>query len=143
MESGAELPWCVASLVPAANLRNIHLAPVSPLSQHDAVVKVHCFTAALTLLDDVLALPDHGNNGAGAHVLDETRVEGLALEVLVVLLEVLLRGVDHLEGDELVAALLETLDDLTDESALDAVRLDLQGICMGGQLGKRRRAMKR
>lgn len=38
--------------------------------------------------------------------------------------EVVLAGGDHLEGEELVAALLEALDDLADESALDAVGLD-------------------
>lgn len=37
------------------------------------------------LLDHVLTLPDHGNNGARGHVLDQTREEGLALEVGVVL----------------------------------------------------------
>ena len=38
-------------------------------------------------------------------------------------LEVLLGGLDELEGDELVAALLEPGDDLADEVALNAVRL--------------------
>lgn len=37
------------------------------------------------LLDDVLALPDHSNDRTRSHVLDKTREEGLALEVLVVL----------------------------------------------------------
>lgn len=39
-----------------------------------------------------------------SHTLDETREEGLVLEVLVVLLEVLLAGGDELQGNELVAA---------------------------------------
>ena len=76
------------------------------------------------LLDDILALPDHGDNGAGSHVLDQTREEGLALEVLVVLLEVLLAGVHELHGHELEAAVLEALDDLADKTALNAVGLD-------------------
>jgi hypothetical protein len=39
------------------------------------------------------------------------------------LLEVLLSGLDELEGSELEAALLEPGDDLADEVALNAVRL--------------------
>lgn len=35
-------------------------------------------------LDGVEALPDHGDDGAGGHVLDEAGEEGLALEVGVV-----------------------------------------------------------
>lgn len=100
-------------------------------------------------LDGVKSLPDHGDDGAGGHVLDQTGEEGLALEIGVVcgqgsaparrcdaialsgrhtLLEVLLGGVDELEGDQLVAALLEAGDDLADEVALNAVRLG-RGLC--------------
>jgi hypothetical protein len=39
------------------------------------------------------------------------------------LLEVLGRSVNELEGDELEATLLETADDVSDETALDAVGL--------------------
>ena len=39
------------------------------------------------------------------------------------LLEVLGGGVNELERDELETALLETADDVADEAALDAVRL--------------------
>ncbi len=39
------------------------------------------------------------------------------------LLEVLGRGVNELESDELEATLLETADDVPDETALDAVGL--------------------
>jgi hypothetical protein len=49
---------------------------------------------------------------------DEAREEGLVLEVGVVLLQVLLAGGDHLDGDELVPALLEARDDVADEAAL-------------------------
>ena len=35
-------------------------------------------------LDGIKTLPDHGNDGARGHVLNETREEGLALEVSVV-----------------------------------------------------------
>lgn len=39
------------------------------------------------------------------------------------LLEVLGRSVNELEGDELEATLLETADDVSDESAMDSVGL--------------------
>ena len=91
-------------------------------------------------------MPDHGNNGARGHVLNETREEGLALEVSVVcywyvnlctsaivdydlrtLLEVLRGSVNELEGDELEATLLEAADDVPDESTLDAIGLRRRG----------------
>lgn len=51
------------------------------------------------LLDDVLALPDHGDNGsARGDVLDERGVEGAAREVLVVLLGEALRGDERLDA---------------------------------------------
>ena len=76
------------------------------------------------LLDHVLALPDHGHNGARGHVLDQAGEERLALEVGVVLLQVVFAGVHELHGHELEAAVLEALDDLADESALDTVGLN-------------------
>jgi len=69
-------------------------------------------------LDGVAALPDHGADGAGGHVGDEAGEEGLAGEVGVVGLEVLLGGGDELDGGELEAALLEALDDGADQAAL-------------------------
>jgi len=41
-------------------------------------------------------------------------------------LEVLGGGMDELEGDELEATLLEALDDLSNESTLDAVGLHVE-----------------
>ena len=77
-----------------------------------------------TGLDGVLTLENDADNGTGSHVLDKTGEELLALKVLVVLLEVLLRGVDHLESGDLVTAVFETTNDLTDNAALHAVGLD-------------------
>merc|ERR1712076_6804 len=76
------------------------------------------------LLDGVLALPDHGADWATGHVLDEAGEEALAAQVGVVLLEVSLAGHAELQGGELVAASLESGDDVRHEAALDAVRLD-------------------
>lgn len=61
------------------------------------------------LLYDILALEDDGNNRSGSHVFDETWEERLGGEIGIVLLEVLLGSVNHLEGDNLVASLLESL----------------------------------
>jgi hypothetical protein len=72
-------------------------------------------------LDGVTALPDHGADGAGSHVGDETGEEGLALQVGVVGLEVLLGSGHQLDGGQLEAALLEALDDGADEAALEEV----------------------
>ena len=69
-------------------------------------------------LDGVTALPDHGADGAGGHVGNETGEERLAGEVGVVGLEVLLGGGDELDGGKLEAALLEALDDGADQAAL-------------------------
>lgn len=75
-------------------------------------------------LDGVLAFEDDADDGAGSHVLDKAGEELLTLEVLVVLFEVLLRGVHHLERCNLVATVLKALDDLSDNTALHAVGLD-------------------
>jgi hypothetical protein len=74
----------------------------------------------------VLALPYHRNNRTRDHVRDETREELLALQVLVVGLHVLLGGVSHLHGDQLVSLLLKSTNDFSDKSSLDAIRLDLK-----------------
>ena len=74
--------------------------------------------------DDVVALPDHGNDGGGAHEAGEAGIELLSLVLGVVLLEELHGGHHHLQTDELEALLLEASDDLADVSALDAVGLN-------------------
>lgn len=100
-----------------------------------------------TGLNGVQTFPDHTDDGAGVHVLDQTGEEGLFLQVLVVLLQVLLTRGTHLQADELfiakvcsvspltyvsknigerihlVTSLLESADDFTDESSLDTVGL--------------------
>ena len=75
-------------------------------------------------LDGITALPDHGADGAGAHVGDESREEGLLGEVLVVLLKVLLGGGGKLDGGKLEATALEARDDGADETAHHTVGLD-------------------
>lgn len=57
-----------------------------------------------TGLDGVQTLPNHTDDGARVHVLDESGEEGLVLQVLVVLLQVLLTGGAHLQADELFRA---------------------------------------
>jgi hypothetical protein len=66
----------------------------------------------------------HAHNGAGGHVLDEAGEELLCLEVVVVSLHVGLAGGGKLHGHELETFSLEALDDLADQTTLDAVGLD-------------------
>jgi hypothetical protein len=86
-------------------------------------------------LDGITALPDHGANGARVHVLNQTREEGLASQVGIVLLEVLLAGSDKLDGDKLVASILEARDDGADQATLDAIGLDSNEGLLGGRHG--------
>ena len=90
------------------------------------------------LLDDILALPHHGNDGARGHVLDQTGEEGLALEVLVVLFEVVLTSLDQLHGHKLIATVLKALNDLTNQTALDTVRLDHNVRLFARHVGQKR-----
>jgi len=83
-------------------------------------------------LASIAALPDHGDNGTAEHVGDKALEERLVGEVLVVLLEVLLGRRDHLQGDQLVATLLETLDDVANKAALNAIRLNSNESLLGG-----------
>lgn len=99
-----------------------------------------------TLTDDVLAFPNHGNDGslrlkkinihahfntptrkyiclAVGHVVNKAVEEGTALQVSVVLFGEFLRGNHSLQTDELVAAFLEAGNDLGNETALNAIGL--------------------
>jgi len=64
--------------------------------------------------DDVLAFPDHGNDGSGREVLDESGEEGASLQIIVVLSGEGFSGDDDLNGNELVSLLFETVDDFGD-----------------------------
>ena len=77
-----------------------------------------------TDLARITALPDHGADGARGQVGDQSLEEGLLGQVRVVLLQVLLAGSHHLDGDELVAAVLEAGEDGADQAALDTIGLD-------------------
>ena len=84
-------------------------------------------------LDGVLALPDHGADGAAAHVGDQSGEEGLLGQVGVVLLEVLLAGSGELDGRELEAAVLEAGDDGTNEATLMSMSVQLLRLLSQGQ----------
>ena len=71
-----------------------------------------------------ITFPDHGADGAGGGVVDESSEEALAGEVSVVLLEVSLAWGAELHADELEALLLEASNDCANESSLDTVGLD-------------------
>ncbi len=76
-----------------------------------------------TLLDNILTLPNGGKNGTRSHVREQTREEGLLLEVEVVLTEELLGGVSKLDGNKLEATGLESGDDGGNEATLDTIGL--------------------
>lgn len=82
-------------------------------AQHDA-----------TSLDRVQSLPDHRDHRTTAHVLDQTGEKRTGGQVGVVLLEQLLVRRRLLQSDQLESLLFESFDDLADQTALDAVRLD-------------------
>jgi len=71
----------------------------------------------------ILAFPNHRHHGTRGHEVTKTLVEGLVLEINVVLLEMLFGSLHELHGDEFEAALLESLDDIADESTLNSIRL--------------------
>merc|ERR1712241_1344307 len=62
--------------------------------------------------------------GTTGHVLDKSGEEFLPTEVGVVLLQMFLASLHEFHGDQFEALLLETFDDITHESPLDAVGLD-------------------
>jgi len=75
-------------------------------------------------LDDLTALPHHGDDWAGGHIADKTGKKRLVLQVFVMLLKVLFGGRDHLDGDEFEAALLEAANNVSNKSTLDTIRLN-------------------
>jgi len=86
-------------------------------------------------LDGITSFPDHSADWSAGHVLDESWEERLLRKILVVLLEMGSRSSHELDGSELEAASLETSDDGTNESTLDAIRLDSNEGLFGGHGG--------
>lgn len=78
-----------------------------------------------SLSRSILSFPNHSDNRSRSHVRNETREEFLGFEIFVVGLHVLLARHCQLHCNELVSLLLETLDDFTNDSTLDAIGLDL------------------
>ena len=85
--------------------------------------------------DGVVTLPDHGADGAGGSVVDETAEEALGGQIGVVLLEVGTAWGAELHGAKLESLVLEASDDLTNESSLDTIGLDHdEGSLLGGSV---------
>ena len=74
--------------------------------------------------DSAHALPHHGHNRSALHVRKKTGKEGFTSQVPVVLTQNSVRSVHQLHGNQLEALGLKALDDLTNKTALHAVRLD-------------------
>lgn len=77
-----------------------------------------------TLLDDVLTLPDSSQDWARQHVRQQGWEEWLLLQVLVVLSQQRLRWGAQLNGNQLVASVLESGQDRGDQASLDSVWLN-------------------
>ena len=75
-------------------------------------------------LDDVEAFLDYRDDRAACQVLAEAGVEGPAGEVSIVLLQQVLRSLHELHRKQLEALLLKSLQNLPDQTTLDAVGLD-------------------
>jgi len=71
----------------------------------------------------VLAFPNHRHHRTRGHEVAKSVVKGLVLEIDVVLLEMLFGSLHKLHGDEFESSLLESLDDVADESALNSIGL--------------------
>jgi hypothetical protein len=84
----------------------------------------------------VITLPDHSEDRGRLHELNQATEERLFLEVSIVSLEVSLRRLDELHGDEFETLLLESGDDGTAEVSLDTVGLhhDEGSILVSGHL---------
>ena len=80
----------------------------------------------------LLALPNHGNDGSAEHVIAKLGEEGLVHEVAVVLLEKFLAGHASLHGGHLVTLRLESGDDVTNNTTLNTIGLDLLCIIKTG-----------
>mmetsp|Transcript_23035 Transcript_23035/g.33724 ORF Transcript_23035/g.33724 Transcript_23035/m.33724 type:complete len:202 (-) Transcript_23035:18-623(-) len=77
-----------------------------------------------SLFDNIHTLPAHAYDGSGGEEIDESTEEFLGAQISVVLRGHFLGGGHHLESHELVSALFETSDDVSDESTLNSIGLD-------------------
>jgi len=74
--------------------------------------------------NDSSSFPDHGDDWAWKHVLDEVGEEGSGGKILVVLFKEGLSGWDEFECSQVVSFLLESGNDGSDQSSLDTVGFD-------------------
>mmetsp|Transcript_5866 Transcript_5866/g.13914 ORF Transcript_5866/g.13914 Transcript_5866/m.13914 type:complete len:210 (-) Transcript_5866:29-658(-) len=71
-----------------------------------------------------LSFPDHSTDWSRGHVSNKSREELLCLKVFVVGFHVFLGTLGELHGNKLESLLFKALDDFSDKSTLDAIRLD-------------------
>lgn len=84
-----------------------------------------------TLLDNVLTLPNGGEDWAGKHVRQQGWEEWLLSQVGVVGLQQGLSWGNELDTDELETSVLESTEDRGDQTSLDTVWLE-RGLVAGG-----------
>jgi len=75
-------------------------------------------------LDGVGTFPHQAAHGSTAHVVNEASEEALGGQIGIVLLKQLARRCHELERLQLEALLLESTNNLPDQSSLNAIRLD-------------------
>lgn len=98
----------------------------------DAEITAYCARSGLGRLRDahhgaryahhIGAFPDHSADGAAGQELAEASKEGSGGVFLIMLFNKVLRGYKELHGNKFEAPTLEAGDDLTDKTALDAIR---------------------
>jgi len=76
-----------------------------------------------TLLDNVLAFPNSGQNRAGLHVFQQTREERLLLKIGIMFTEQLFRGIGEFNGNQFVTTLFESTQNRGHKSSVDSVGL--------------------
>lgn len=77
-------------------------------------------------LDNVLPLPHHRHHRPRGDVVHQLAEEGLALVLTIVDIGQVAAGHQHLDPHQLVPTLLKALDNVTHQTALNALWLDLE-----------------
>ena len=80
-------------------------------------------------LDNIVSFPYHSNNGSHRHVLDQSSEETFGGKIAVMRLEVRLGRRNHFQGHQLESLLLESRNNISNETSLDTVRLH-HNVCL-------------
>ncbi|KAH3660255.1 hypothetical protein OGAPHI_007460 [Ogataea philodendri] len=87
-----------------------------------------------SLLDDILTFPNGGQDWAREHVRQQGWEEWLGLQVRVVFSQQRLVGQSQLDTNKLESLVLESSEDLWEDTSLDSVWLDCNESSLGGHV---------